>query len=141
MSKYKNSKHVTELVGKKDIKIINDNLKIVNKKFIGKNGLIKFYAPWCPHCTALVDDLNFLGKGLKNEHFKIGAINVDVEVNKEISRKAGVTGLPTLFLMDLNGNLKEYNNNSREIPDLLDEICTFTDKVCYKKENDNLKKK
>ena len=141
MSKYTNSKHVKELIGKKDIKIVDGKLKVVNKNFIAKNGLIKFYAPWCPHCTALVDDLNFLGEGLKNESFMVGAINVDVEVNKEISKKAGISGLPTLFLMDLNGNLEEYSNNSREMPDMLDEICNFTNKICYKKDNKKLKKK
>ena len=79
-NKYGINDPVIELVGK-DFK----NKKIINKEFINKNALIKFYAPWCSHCSNMVYDLNFLAKNLKSHGFKVGAVNTQNITNKDIS--------------------------------------------------------
>ena len=81
----------------------------------------------------MVDDLNFLAKGLKNHGFIIGAVNTDNIMNKEISINMGVRGLPTLFNVNSKGELTPLECD-RSIEGLLKNICEFTNKkTCFKK--------
>ncbi|KAI0227851.1 Thioredoxin domain-containing protein 5 [Lamellibrachia satsuma] len=59
---------------------------------------IKFYAPWCGHCKALVPTWDLLGKkynvDLKQDVVTIA--KVDCTVNTELCSTQGITGYPTL---------------------------------------------
>jgi len=130
-NKYKIKDPVVELQGSD----FND-MTLVHKDFKNKNALIKFYAPWCPHCTDMVADLNFLAKGLSSHGFKIGAVNLTNNSNKEISQKCNVSGIPSLFMANPKGELNKLEISDRSVESLLNEICKFTNSgICCKKDN------
>ena len=130
MNEYDNS-DVIELT-KKDF----NNKTLINTKLKNKNGIIKFYAPWCGYCKNMVKDLKFLATGLKNKDFFIAAVNT--EANNELSTKFNITGIPTLYMYNQDGNLSLYNGN-KDIESLLESICEFTSKkLCCKKDSNNI---
>ena len=72
-SEYKRSKVKT--LSNNDFKIKqdkngNDNIYIKNKKFQDKVGFVKFYAPWCGHCSDMVPTLKKIAKDNKNENIE-----------------------------------------------------------------------
>lgn len=130
MSKYHNS-DVIELT-EKDF----NNKSLIHKNLKNKNGIIKFYAPWCGYCKNMVEDLKFLATGLKNNDFFIAAVNT--EDNNELSSRFNITGIPTLYMYNQNGTLTLYNGN-KDIESLLESICEFTSKkLCCKKDSNNI---
>tara|TARA_Y100000385_G_C12713154_1_gene475460 strand:- start:163 stop:591 length:429 start_codon:yes stop_codon:yes gene_type:complete len=132
-NKYTKEHSVIELVGSD----FNKN-KVVNKNFEGKNALIKFYAPWCPHCTVLVEQLDFIAKNLDDHGFKVGAVNVTNKTNKEISQLVGITTIPAFYSMNSNGELvKEEIKGELDMKSILDTICNFTNKKTCCKINDD----
>lgn len=124
---YKENSDVIELCGD-DFQ----DAKIENKKFKGKFGLLKAYAPWCGFCKRFIDDMNFLATNLKNEDFAVGAINCDSY--KELGKKIGVTHYPYLFQVFPDGSLKKMDlEGGRNVESVLKNICQFTNEVPNKK--------
>lgn len=117
-NKYDNS-NVIELTEEdiKDGKIIKLGLK-------GKYGLLKAYAPWCSHCTAMVDDLKFLAEELKRQDVFIAALNCDN--NKNTSSEIGVQYFPTIFMVNETGELEKIDMPNRSIESILTIICQKT---------------
>lgn len=71
--------------------------------------LVKFYAPWCGHCTAMKPAFEQLGKEFKNDpSIGIGGVDCDNASNKGICGKYGVQGFPTIKAI-VNGKPKAYN--------------------------------
>lgn len=118
LNKYNNS-DVIELTEAdfKDGKIIKTDLK-------GKYGLLKAYAPWCPHCTSMVDDLKFLAKELKSHDVFIASLNCDD--NKNMSGIIGVQYFPTIFMVKETGELEKIEMANRSIESILTVICQKT---------------
>ena len=90
--------------------------------FRGKNGLVLFYAPWCPHCRNFADDykqLATLTKGL----YPIGAINCqDTERgNNLLADYFNIAGYPSIKVWD-TGTFKDYTGG-KSIKDLLQFLC------------------
>uniref|UniRef100_A0A6C0IX98 Thioredoxin domain-containing protein n=1 Tax=viral metagenome TaxID=1070528 RepID=A0A6C0IX98_9ZZZZ len=110
-----------------------NNKLLVSDKFKNKNGLIKFYAPWCPHCKDMKSDLIFLSNNLSKYGFIIGVINTDH--NKDLVDKFNISGIPKLFLVDTKGNLKSLDTEDNSIENLLKNICKFTKRCCKKQNN------
>ena len=106
---------------------------LISKKFKNKHGLIKFYAPWCPHCKDMKSDLLFLSNGLINHDFVIGVVNTDE--NKDLSAKFNISSIPKLFLVDSKGKLESLNLIDNSIENILENICKFTKKCCIKDNN------
>ena len=116
-----------------------DGEKIISKKIVGSYGLLKCYAPWCGHCKSLKDDLIFLANGLKSENFKIASINSDNVATSKVCESLKIQGFPTLFMINTDGTLKNYNGVDRSIEALLAEICKHTNsKTCCRRERDEL---
>ena len=110
--------------------------RIINKNIVGHYGLLKCYAPWCPHCKDLINPLMFLANGLKKEGFKI--VSVNSEKTQNICNNIGVQGFPTLFLINPDGTLKDYNSD-RSIEGILSEICKHTNsETCCRRERDEI---
>ena len=140
-NKYSDTIYVTELNGS-DFKINGPiDVKVTKPSFQNKFGLIKFYAPWCGFCKNMVEDLKFLGKGLKNHNFMIGAVNLDNPTNKGVADAMGVRGIPVIFNMNSNGELKKMDKETREVSGLLSNICEFTNNstCCIRDQNGNIK--
>lgn len=64
-----------------------------DSKIKGKNAIIDFYAPWCPPCKVLANNLEDF-EVQKPENVEIFKVNIDNE--QELAKKYKVKKLPTL---------------------------------------------
>ena len=120
-SKYKNT-NVIEL-GYDDFKVKKNKIHVDHAKFKNKLGLIKFYAPWCPHCTDMVETLSYLSDQLQDYGFVVAAVNCDdTELrNDQLAQDIGIEGFPSLYFVNGQGELQEYQGG-RDLENLLLEI-------------------
>jgi thioredoxin 1 len=65
-----------------------------------KPAIIDFYATWCGPCTRLSPIVEELAKEYSG---KIVVYKVDTDKEKELSQSLGITALPTLLLIPVNG--------------------------------------
>jgi thioredoxin 1 len=77
---------------------------------IGKAGvvLVDCWAEWCPHCVAMMPQVDALGEEMK-ENAEI--VKVNVSEKEEFASQFNITSLPT-FLIFKDGNLVEKFNGS-----------------------------
>lgn len=111
-------------------KSLDDKIILENNNLKGKYGIVKFYAPWCGHCSNMIHSLEFLGSELPKmgKPFFVAAVNCTNKTvgNDLLAQKIGIKGFPTLFFVNLEGQLEEFNPQSRSIEGLLEEICNCT---------------
>jgi len=111
--------------------LTEDNFeKIVNDPT--KNIIVEFYAPWCGHCKHLAPEYEKVAATFRNEPDCVVA-NVDADHYKEISKKHGVTGFPTIkFFSKTNKGGDEKYEGAREAQDFvnfLNEKCGTSRKL------------
>jgi len=58
--------------------------------------LLVLYAPWCPHCRTLLDNLPELADKLKDSGVTIGVINADAEPS--VQMQFSLHGFPSIFM-------------------------------------------
>ena len=83
-----------------------------------KYGLLKVYMPTCPHCVMMHDAMIKLGESLAGQDFATCALNIGNEENRPIAIGLRVSGVPALFFIDKQGNLKELDIKNRTVPDI-----------------------
>ncbi|KAF9267752.1 protein disulfide isomerase [Marasmius fiardii PR-910] len=84
----------------------------------GKAGLIEFFAPWCGHCKNLAPVYEQLGDAFAHAKDKVYIAKIDADgVGKDLAKKYGVTGYPTLKWFDASGKDEPYEG-SRDIDGL-----------------------
>lgn len=107
----------------KDFSSQNGKLRVTRKGFQQNYGIVKFYAPWCPHCTNMVNDMAYLANELKDYNVRIAAVNCDDNKrgNDKLAAQAKIEGLPTLFLLREDGSLKRYDG-TRNVEGILTAI-------------------
>lgn len=120
---------IDKLVGKKAPDFKAEDLsgnKVSLPSYRGKPILLNFWATWCPYCREERSSLNALHKLYKNTDLVIIALSVDKseetvrrflkrnpsdfavlhDRDNKASRLFGVYSLPTTFLIDRNGIIK-----------------------------------
>lgn len=76
-----------------------DNMK--DWKYLGdKPAIIDFYASWCAPCRQISPILDALAKEYKDD---IYIYKIDTDKEKELAKAFGITALPTLLFVPLEG--------------------------------------
>ncbi|EEH49549.1 protein disulfide-isomerase domain [Paracoccidioides brasiliensis Pb18] len=96
--------------------LIPDNFDSVVLKS-GKPGLVKFFAPWCGHCRNLAPIYDQLADVFANENVHIS--KVDADEHKDLGRKFGVQGFPTLKWFDGKSEQPIEYNGGRDLESLV----------------------
>jgi thiol:disulfide interchange protein DsbD len=66
---------------------------------------VDFYADWCGYCKQLDED-TFVNQNVKQKFAQSYVlVKINVDQNPELASKYQVYGLPTLVVMDSNGNV------------------------------------
>ena len=79
--------------------LIPDNFDDVVLKS-GKPALVEFFAPWCGHCKKLAPIYEELATNFDFAKDKVSIAKVDADAEKDLGRKFGVQGFPTLKWFD-----------------------------------------
>jgi len=90
--------------------IHNDKIPELSKKefenFISKgNALIDFYADWCMPCLMMAPIIEDLNEKFSRK-VKFGKVNIDE--NKELARKFGVSSIPNLIMFKEGKQVNQF---------------------------------
>lgn len=66
----------------------------------GKPALVEFFAPWCGHCKTLAPIYEDLAGAFSHAKDKVTIAKVDADAEKELGKRFGVQGFPTLKWFD-----------------------------------------
>lgn len=67
--------------------------------------VIDYYATWCGPCQALAPMMERLAKEYEG---RVKVIKVDVDKNEALAVAAGIRSIPTLMLVDIDGNIQRH---------------------------------
>lgn len=85
----------------------------------GKPALVEFFAPWCGHCKNLAPVYEELATAFAAAGNKVSIANVDVDKHKDLGKRFGVQGFPTLKWFDgTPGAEPEDYNGGRDLESL-----------------------
>ena len=97
--------------------LIPDNFdKVVLKS--GTPTLVEFFAPWCGHCKNLAPVYEDLGFAFEAAKDKVQIAKVDADANRDLGKKFGVQGFPTLKWFDGKSDTPSDYNGGRDLDSL-----------------------
>ena len=67
--------------------------------------VIDFYATWCGPCKAFAPSLERLSAEYTG---RLKVLKVDVDKNEALARAANIRSVPTLFFIDIDGNIERH---------------------------------
>lgn len=83
-----------------------------------KPALVEFFAPWCGHCKTLAPVYEELAQNLQFASDKVSIGKVDADEHKDLGRRFGVQGFPTLKWFDGKSDTPEDYNGGRDLESL-----------------------
>ena len=105
--------------------LIPDNFdKVVLES--NKPALVEFFAPWCGHCKKLAPIYEELAQNFDFAKDKVSIAKVDADAEKDLGRRFGVQGFPTLKWFDGKSDKPEDYNGGRDLESLSDFIVEKT---------------
>jgi protein disulfide-isomerase A6 len=112
--------------------LIPDNFdKVVLKS--GKPTLVEFFAPWCGHCKTLAPVYEELASAFEYAGDKVQIAKVDADAQKELGKRFGVQGFPTLKFFDGKSDKPTEYNGGRDLEALSNFITEKTGVKARKK--------
>ena len=84
----------------------------------GKPALVEFFAPWCGHCKNLAPTYEELGQVFAFAENKVTVGKVDADENRDLGRRFGVQGFPTLKWFDGKSDAPQDYNGGRDLESL-----------------------
>ena len=92
----------------------------------GKPDLVEFFAPWCGHCKKLAPIYEELATSLEFANDKVSIAKVDADAEKDLGKRFGVQGFPTLKWFDGKSDTPEDYSGGRDLEDLQEFVVAKT---------------
>ncbi|PYI15587.1 putative disulfide isomerase [Aspergillus japonicus CBS 114.51] len=84
----------------------------------GKPALVEFFAPWCGHCKNLAPTYEELSQAFAHATDKVTVAKVDADEHRDLGRRFGVQGFPTLKWFDGKSDVPEDYKGGRDLESL-----------------------